>query len=189
MKRIAILSAVLLATSAVFAATIPSGTSVVVRTNEAIESTEAVEGKTYSASVQNDVSDSTGALLIPKGAPAELVVRSSSTGGKVKGAELTLDLAAVTVNGQRQLLQTDDLAQKSNKGVGKNKRTAVMVGGGAALGAVIGAIAGGGKGAAIGGLAGAGAGTAAQVLTKGKEVKVPAETFLTFKISEPIELK
>lgn len=170
-----------------FASTIPTGSSVVVRTDEAIESTEASDNKMYRAVVQNDVTDSAGNIAIPKGSPAELVIRDTSN-GKVKSASLMLDVAAVTVNGQRMLLNTEDLAQKNNKGVGKNKRTAVMVGGGAALGGIIGAIAGGGKGAAIGAAAGAGAGTAAQVLTKGKEVKVPAETLLTFKLSGPMEL-
>jgi len=63
-----------------------------------------------------------------------------------------------------------------------------MVGGGAALGTLLGAIAGGGKGAAIGAVAGAGAGGTAQVLTKGKTVKVPAETILRFQLDRPLHL-
>jgi len=64
-----------------------------------------------------------------------------------------------------------------------------MIGGGAAIGTVIGAIAGGGKGAAIGAATGAAAGAGAQVLTKGKEVQVPAETVLTFRLTQPLNLE
>jgi hypothetical protein len=63
-----------------------------------------------------------------------------------------------------------------------------VIGGTAAVGAIIGAIAGGGKGAAIGGLAGAGAGTTAQVITKGQRVKIPSETRLTFTLDQPVRL-
>jgi hypothetical protein len=61
-----------------------------------------------------------------------------------------------------------------------------VIGGTAALGAIIGAIAGGGKGAAIGAGAGAGVGTAAQVMTKGQRVRIPSETRLTFTLQRPV---
>ena len=64
-----------------------------------------------------------------------------------------------------------------------------MVGGGALLGTLVGAIAGGGKGAAIGAASGAAAGAGAQVLTRGKAVKVPAESKLRFKLEEPLHLE
>jgi hypothetical protein len=76
-----------------------------------------------------------------------------------------------------------------NTGIGANKRTAETVGGGAALGTLIGAAAGGGKGAVLGGLAGAAAGALVQVLTQSKEVKIPAETVLAFQLDEPIRLQ
>jgi len=75
------------------------------------------------------------------------------------------------------------------EGIGKNTRTATMVGGGAVLGTLLGAIAGGGRGAAIGALAGAAAGAGAQVLTRGKKVDVPPETVLTFRLDQPINLQ
>ncbi|HEY7615381.1 MAG TPA: hypothetical protein VH744_01145, partial [Terriglobales bacterium] len=68
-------------------------------------------------------------------------------------------------------------------------RTAEMVGGGAALGTLLGAVAGGGKGAVIGAIAGAAAGGTAQVLTKGKEIKVPAESTLQFRLDQPLSLQ
>ena len=85
-------------------------------------------------------------------------------------------------------MSTEDVTQSSKAGIGKNRRTAEMVGGGAVLGTLLGAIAGGGKGAAIGAAAGAAVGGTAQVLTKGKQVKVPAETILRFQLDRPIHL-
>lgn len=70
-----------------------------------------------------------------------------------------------------------------------NKRTAEMIGGGAAIGTILGAVTGGGKGAAIGGVAGTAAGAGAQILLKGKEVKIPAETILKFKLDQPLSLQ
>jgi outer membrane lipoprotein SlyB len=64
-----------------------------------------------------------------------------------------------------------------------------MVGGGAVLGTLIGAVAGGGKGAAIGAVTGSAAGAGAQVLTRGKSVKVPAESKLSFKLDQPLSLQ
>ena len=87
------------------------------------------------------------------------------------------------------MVSTSDLEKKGGSGIGANKRTATMVGGGALAGAIIGAIAGGGKGAAIGAVLGGGAGAGAEVLTKGKQVKVPAETVLTFQLDSDLHLE
>jgi hypothetical protein len=85
-------------------------------------------------------------------------------------------------------VSTKDISQSSNAGIGKNRRTEEMVGGGAVLGTLLGAIAGGGKGAAIGAVAGGAVGGTAQVLTKGKQIKVPAETILSFQLDRPLHL-
>jgi hypothetical protein len=169
--------------------TIPSGTELSVRTNDAIDSRNASEGQTFSAVVANDVMGQNGDVLIPKGSDAELVLRKVSSGGTVSSGEMALDLQSVSVNGRRYDVSTEDLSKAGNRGIGKNRRTAEMVGGGAVLGTLVGAIAGGGKGAAIGAVAGAAAGGTAQVLTKGKEVKVPSETVLRFRLDQPLELR
>jgi len=168
--------------------TLPAGTAISVRTNQAVDSRNASEGQNYSAVVVDDVKGSSGEILIPKNSDAQLVIRKVATGGTTGSPELTLDLNSVTVNGRNYLVSTADVSKKGNSGIGKNKRTAEMVGGGAALGTLLGAIAGGGKGAVIGAIAGAAAGGTAQVLTKGKEVKVPAETVLKFKLDQPVTL-
>jgi hypothetical protein len=168
--------------------TVPAGTEIAVRTNEAIDSQNASADQHYSATVLQDVRGAAGETLIPKDSNADLVVRQINSGGTIQGGNLVLDLDSITVNGQRYRVSSEDLKQSGSSGIGKNKRTAEMVGGGAALGTLLGAIAGGGKGAAIGAAAGAGAGATAQVLTKGKTVKVPAETILRFQLDRPLHL-
>jgi hypothetical protein len=168
---------------------VPAGSEISVRNDEMIDSSNGVEGQTYAAEVTNDVRDAAGAVVIPRGANAQLVLKSMSSGGQIKGAaDLVLALKSVSIGGKQYAVNTTDLRQEGSKGIGVNKRTGEYVGGGAALGGIIGAIAGGGKGAAIGGVSGAGAGAIAQVLTKGKSVKVPAETLMTFRLESPIHV-
>jgi hypothetical protein len=169
---------------------IPANTEVSVRTNEPIQSTSADLNRYYSAVVDRDVTDSTGRVVIPRGSSAQLVVRDVTSGGATGSRQLTLDLQSVTVNGSTYYISTEDLQQTGagREGLGKNKRTGEMVGGGAALGTLLGAIAGGGKGAAIGAVAGAATGAGVQVLTRGKEVRVPAETVLNFRLDQPLRL-
>lgn len=169
--------------------TLPAGTEIVVMPNENIDSSNASVGQTFSADVAEDVTNN-GQVIIPKGTEAELVLRNVQEQGTVTGnSELALDLQSIRVNGRRYMTSTEDLEKSNNEGLGKNKRTATMVGGGAVLGTLIGAIAGGGKGAAIGAITGAGAGAGAQVLTRGKAVKVPAESKLRFKLDTPLDLR
>lgn len=169
---------------------LPAGAELTIRTTTTIDSKNASEGQVFSASVERDVLDSSGSVLIPRGSPAELVVRDVNGGSLRNSNEMVLDVQAVSVNGQRFLINTEDLAQngKGRQGIGKNKRTGEFVGGGTALGTLLGAVAGGGKGAIIGALAGAAAGAGTQVLTKGSEVRVPSETVLTFRIDRPVYL-
>jgi hypothetical protein len=167
---------------------VPAGTQVAVRTEETIDSGRAVEGQTYAAEVTRDVHDSAGDCVIPRGANAQLLIRSASKGGHFRGAsDLVVDLASVSIGGQRYRLHTSDIAERGHNGVGANKRTAEFAGGGAAVGAIIGAIAGHGKGAAIGAGAGAGGGALTEVLTKGT-IKIPVESVLTFRLEAPLSV-
>ena len=168
---------------------IPAGTTVSVRNNTPIDSRQAVPGQTYPAEVTTDIRDGHGKVVIPRGARAELVTRSVSKGGKIRGAsELVLGVKSVSIHGRQYVVQTTDIREQGKKGIGKNKRTGKFVGGGAAAGGIIGAIAGGGKGLIIGGLSGAVAGGAAQVLTKGKAIRIPAETLMTFRLETPVRM-
>lgn len=169
--------------------TIPTGTQLAVRTVEEIDSTASAANQTFRAIVEYDLLGASSNVIVPKGSKAELVVRKISSGGATGSPEMMLDIQAITVGGRRYLVSTTDLKEGSDTGIGKNKRTAEAVGGGAAIGSILGAIAGGGKGAAIGVLAGAAGGAGVQVLTKGKEVRVPAETVLEFMLDKPVGLR
>lgn len=163
--------------------TIGTGTTIAVRTNETIDARKS-DGRVFTGIVDQNVLDANGNVAIPRGSNVELIVKNASN------RDLTLDLESVTVNGQRYAVTAGDSSLSGGRrdGVGKNKRTAEFLGGGAALGAIIGALAGGGKGAAIGALAGGGAGAGAQTLTRGKTVKVPAESLLNFRLEQPLQM-
>jgi hypothetical protein len=170
---------------------IPAGSNLVVRTSEPIMATSADTRKVYGATIEQAVLDSSGRVAIPKGSQAQLVVQQYSAGGTLGSPEVTLGLNSVTVKGRRYTVKSGGVSGKSGtgQGIGKNRRTAEMTGGGAALGTILGAVAGGGKGAVIGAVAGAAAGGTAQVLTRGKEVKIPAETVVTFRLDQPLTLQ
>ena len=169
--------------------TVPVGTEISVRNDEIIDSGKAAEGQTFPAEVTKDVLDGEGNVVIPAGARAQIVIRSASKGGKIRGAsDLVLDLASVSIEGRQYDLSTEDLSEKGHAGLGVNRRTGEFTGGGAAIGAIIGAIAGGGKGAGIGAGSGAAAGAITQVLTKGT-IKVPVESVLTFKLDQPLRVQ
>ncbi len=168
---------------------LPVGAEVSVRTEDTIDSSKAAEGQTYAAEITDDVQDSDGNVVIPRGSNAQIIIRSASKGNRFHGqSDLLLDLQSVSVDGQEFLVSTTDLMQKGKQGIGANKRTAEYTGGGAVVGTIIGAIAGHGKGAAIGAGAGAGAGALTQVLTKGGAIKLPAETVLTFKLDKAVQV-
>lgn len=168
---------------------IPAGTEVSVSNDETIDSANAAEGQTYAGEVTADVRDANGAIIIPAGANAQLVIKSATKGGRFRGAsDLVLDLQSVSVAGQQYAVNSTDLEQQGKDGIGKNKRTAEFLGGGAAIGGIIGAIAGHGKGALIGAASGAGAGALTQALTKGGAIKIPSETVMTFKLDTPVRI-
>jgi len=167
---------------------IDAGAEISVQTDETIDGSTASEGQTFAADVTEAVRDAQGKVVIPAGAKAQIIIKSLAKAGKIQGqADLVLDLASVSIDGRQYALSTVDLEEKGRAGLGKNKRTAEFVGGGAAIGGVVGALLGGGKGAAIGAGIGAGGGTAAQAVTKGN-IRVEAETTLTFKLDAPLKV-
>jgi len=166
-----------------------SGTEVSVQTHETIDGSTAADGQTFDATVTDNVRDADGKIVIPAGAKAQVVIKSLTQGGKIKGqSDLVLDLAAVSIDGRQYALSTVDLEEKGKAGLGKNKRSAEFLGGGAAIGGIVGALLGGGKGAAIGAGAGAGGGALTQAMTRGS-IRVEAETILTFKLDMPLKVE
>src|SRR5215813_6112010 len=180
-RRWIVSAAILFFSSALFAqgtGTLPAGKEIRVRADEQITADANNVGHSYSGTVSQAVTDNAGNTVIPKGARAELKTVAS-------GSKVAVDLASVTIEGKKQMIVASDY--KPGK-VGANKTTAKYAGGGAVAGALIGALAGGGKGAAIGTLAGGAAGAGTQAVTAGKKIHVPAETVLTFKTAQPLDL-
>lgn len=166
--------------------TVPAGTVITVRLGEALGSKLSSTGQSFSATTAEPVTVD-GKTVIPSGAAASGTVVDAKALGKFKGgAVLQVRLDSVSVDGKNYALQT---AAVSRAIKGKGKRTTAMIGGGAGAGALIGALAGGGKGAAIGAAVGAGAGTAGAVYTGNKEIVLPAESALSFKTLEALEIK
>ncbi|MGB9604733.1 MAG: hypothetical protein ACP5U2_07520 [Bryobacteraceae bacterium] len=164
---------------------IPAGTALVVRMIDSVDSEKARPGQTFRASLDEPVVIN-GQTIIPRGANVltrlvEIKDPSKLTGG----GQLTLDLDSITVGGRTIPVVAGEVTQAGRSRTGESAK---VIGGTAALGAIIGAIAGGGRGAAIGAASGAGAGTAIQVLTSGPRVQIPSETRLTFTLQQPLRL-
>ncbi len=165
---------------------IDAGTVLEVTVDQSISSKTNNPGDQFDASIASPVTVN-GRDVIPVGAKCSGTVTSAKSAGRFKGgAELAVALSSITVHGATYPIQTTGFEEA---GKGRGKRTAVGAGGGAAVGAIIGAIAGGGKGAAIGAAAGAGAGTAGAALTGNRDITIPAETRLSFKLAQPLELR
>jgi hypothetical protein len=173
-------------TAAAEAKVVPAGQHIVVRLNQAVGSKISTPGQAFSATVTQPI-EINGKVVIPANAEATGTVVEAVPLGRFKGgARLRLALNSIQVDGNTYKVEAAAVSQSMK---GKGKRSAVAIGGGAGLGALIGGLAGGGKGAAIGAVAGAGAGTAGAAFTGNKDIVLPAETALSFKLTQPLEVK
>jgi len=188
----AIAAALLLALAVTFAATresnrtdpvtLPEMSAIHVTLNSAVASNVSRPGDHFEATVSEPLVVD-GKTVIPQGAEVRGLVVDAHHSGRLMGrARLQLALEDVDVNGTDYRIRTES---KVRFGGNHNKRNWLLIGGGGGGGALIGAIAAGGKGALIGGPIGAGAGLTAAAITGKKDIRLPAETPLTFRLSEP----
>jgi hypothetical protein len=165
---------------------IPAGTRIRVRIGQTLSTKVNQAGDTFPATVDSPV-EVNGRTVIRAGASATGTVVDAKSLGKFKGqALLSVRLDRVRVEGHSYPVETSSVERVEK---GKGKRSAEFIGGGAGLGALIGGLAGGGKGALIGGLAGAGAGTAGGAFTGNKDLVIPAETVLTFRLTNDVHVE
>lgn len=165
---------------------VPAGTVITVRMIDSVDSDVTHAGERFQASLDDplQVGDRT---IAPRGTDVTVQVVRVQQSGKLTGRdEVSLDLYDITVNGKKYPVASSYAEVASSS---RGARTAKVVGGTAALGAIIGAIAGGGKGAAIGAGAGAATGVAVEAVTHGQRVKIPAEARLDFTLKQPLAVE
>lgn len=165
---------------------IANGTNIEVRADQSITVKAGDETRSsYPATISRDILDQNGNVAIPSGTPAKLRVVSDDS------STLTVDLHSIRLEGRNIDVvgeTANGAGSTKNGGLGANKRTGTYVGGGALAGTLLGALAGGGKGAAIGAIAGGAAGAGAQVITRGKDLSIPAETKLNFRLNHDLSV-
>jgi hypothetical protein len=162
--------------------TIEAGVTIPVRALEDIQVNRS-DGRIFAGTVDQDVRNRRGAIALQRGTMVELMVRHLSEDDYV------LDLESVLVDGRRLAVNTEgNVVFDTDDKLGANSRTGRYVGGGAIVGAIIGALTGGGKGAAIGGGVGAAAGAGTQFVTRGRQIVVPAESVVTFRLEQPLRV-
>jgi hypothetical protein len=167
-------------------AVVPAGTVLVITLDQTVGTKSSNSGDRFDASLAEPVRVD-GQEVIPAHAKAIGTVAQARAAGRVKGgAVLALTLDSVVVNGTKYPVQTAEFEETKK---GRGKRTGIGAGGGAAFGAIVGALAGGGKGAAIGALAGGGAGTAGAAFTGQRDIVLPAETRLHFRLTKPLTIQ
>ncbi len=165
---------------------VPAGTVLSVRLNQGINVKTASTGESFTGTIVNPIS-ANGEMLIPAGSTAEGIVLRAHRRGRFKGASiLQLRLTGLEVNNRHYQIDTRSLTRTKK---GKGRRTAAFIGGGSGLGMLIGGVATGGVGLLVGGLAGAGAGTAGAAFTGNRDINLPAESVVSFRLSQALLLR
>ena len=164
---------------------IPAGTSLVIRINQHINVKHSHVGERFTGEVAEDVSTQPGApVIVPRGTHVSGIVDASHRRGHFKGSSiLELRLTSMTLNGQEYPLDTQDIVRTKK---GKGKRSAGFIGGGAGLGMLVGGVATGGVGLVVGGLAGGGLGTAVAGMTGNRDIDIPAESLMRFRLADDL---
>ena len=163
--------------------TLPAGTDIPVRITQTLDSATTQTGDKFTGVIASDIVVD-NLVVLPQGTSITGHVDAAQDAAHFKGSSLlTISLTAINRRGEHIDVATDPYTKQ---GEGRGKNTAEKVGGGAAVGAILGGILGGGKGAAIGSVAGGGVGAGAQSVTRGQQVQIASETVVRFKLSDAI---
>ena len=165
--------------------TLAAGTDVPVRISETLETGKTQSGQRFHGVLASNLRVH-GVVAIPRGAAVVGRVIDAKDAAHFKGrAELSMELLQITVQGSPVQVVTQTVLQL---GAARGKNSVEKSAGGAFLGGLIGALAGGGKGALIGAVAGAGTGAGVNAVTRGEQVQIPAESVLHFNLKSPIQV-
>jgi len=163
--------------------TVPAGTELAVRVNQRISVKDAVAGEHFTGEIVEPV-EQNGNVLIPRGTPVEGRIDRAHRRGHFKGRSyLELRLVSMTMNGYQYGLDTRDTVRSKR---GKGRRSAGFIGGMTGAGMLIGGVATGGVGLAIGGASGAGAGTLLAGMTGNRDIVIPAESIVHFRLADQL---
>ena len=166
--------------------TVPVGTSLPVRITQTLDSGTTQTGTRFNGVVTHEVVRD-GLVVIPAGSAVSGRVVEAKDAGHYKGNSiLSVELTAVRRHGDLVPITTDPYTLE---GKGRGKNSAAKIGGGAAIGAVLGGIFGGGKGAAIGAAAGGGGGAAVQGFTRGQQVQIASESLIRFRLANSFSVR
>jgi hypothetical protein len=168
-------------------ANIPAGTNLTIRINQHISVKTSHAGDRFTGEVEEPVVGRGDRVVIPRGTPVSGVVVASHRRGHFKGSSiLELKLTYLTLNGSRYALDTSDLTRTKK---GKGKRSAAIIGGGAGAGMLVGGLATGGVGLLVGGLVGGGGGTLVSGLTGNRDIEIPAESIVQFRLADNLVIQ
>ena len=164
--------------------TIPAGTMLTIRIDQRISVKHSRAGERFTGEIVEPILTGDNSVLVPKGALVGGVVDVSHRRGHFKGRSLLeLRLTSLTVRGTRYPLTTRDLTESKK---GKGRRSTALIAGGTGLGMIVGGVATGGVGVVVGGLVGGGAGTAVAGLTGNRDIDIPAESIVRFKLADDL---
>jgi hypothetical protein len=166
--------------------TLPRGSRLEVRLGETIDVKHVASGDRFTGSlVAPLVIDNT--VAVPAGSTATGEILVAHRRGMFKGRSvMALTLTQLEVNGTQYHIETSNLARTKK---GKGRRSAAFIGGGAGMGMLIGGVATGGVGLLVGGLAGGGAGALGAAFTGNRDLSIPAESVVTFRLQDPLTLQ
>jgi hypothetical protein len=163
--------------------TLPAGEPILVRMIDGVDSKRNVVGDVFKAGLETDLAVN-NVLVARRGSDAYVrLAYTKEARGLAGSSELQLELTRIIIDGREFPVVSGEYTMK---GKGRGGDTAKKVGGGAVIGAIIGGVAGGGTGAAIGAGVGGAAGAGAEILTRGRAVRVPSETLLEFRLEQPV---
>ena len=164
---------------------VPAGAVLRVRLNQAMDSRHTQPGTTFDGIMISDVIIG-GSVAIPRGAVVQGHVTDAQPGGDLRGrGGLALELTEVVLEGHPYPLTTTAWTHQGYDKTGQTVGNTIGLG---AVGATIGAIAGGGPGALIGAGIGAVAGLGVSAASRQGEATIPAEAIVTFQLSQKAAL-